>query len=190
MKKKELSGNDQSQGRQWHKAGPADKANGPDSPSPEVPLAYPCGMYDLGRNAGFVNVGTDSDPAAFLVASLDCWWRAEGSRLYPRARRLLISADGGDGNGWHLRLWEWELQRLADQTGLTLTVCHFFATHEQMEQGGSPVVFLPLVELARRTTARLRDGGAADRRDDDGQGLGSDLPFGPPQLPRRTQDHG
>jgi len=90
-----------------------------------VPRAYPYGIYDLGRNAGFVNVGTDHDTGAFAVASIGGWWRAGGRRLYPRAGRLLITADGGGSNGWRLRLWKWELQRLADPTGLTLTVCHF-----------------------------------------------------------------
>ena len=90
-----------------------------------MPRAYPYGIYDLGRNAGFVNVGTDHDTGAFAVASIRGWWRAEGRRLYLRARRLLITADAGGSNGWRLRLWKWELQRLADQTGLTLTVCHF-----------------------------------------------------------------
>ena len=124
-KKKELIGNYQNQGRQWRKRGTADKVNGHDFPSPEVPRAYPYGIYDLGRNAGFVNVGTDHDTGAFAVASIRGWWRAEGHRLYPRTRRLLITADAGGSNGWRLRLWKWELQGLADQTGLTLTVCHF-----------------------------------------------------------------
>ena len=91
----------------------------------KVPRAYPYGIYDLGRNVGFVNVGTDHDTGAFAVASIRGWWRAAGHRLYPRTRRLLITADAGGSNGWRLRLWKWELQGLADQTGLTLTVCHF-----------------------------------------------------------------
>ncbi len=124
-KKKELIGNYQNQGRQWRKAGTAEKVNGHDFPGPEVPRAFPYGIYDLGRNTGFVNVGTDHDTGAFAVASIRGWWRAEGRRLYLPARRLLITADGGGSNGWRLRLWKWELQRLADQTGLALTVCHF-----------------------------------------------------------------
>jgi hypothetical protein len=124
-KKKELIGNYQNQGRQWRKTGMADKVNGHDFPGPEVPRAYPYGIYDLGRNAGFVNVGTDHDTGTFAVASIRGWWRAEGHRLYTRVRQLLITADGGGSNGWRLRLWKWELQGLADQTGLTLAVCHF-----------------------------------------------------------------
>ena len=124
-KKKELIGNYQNKGRKWRKTGTADKVNGHDFPDPEVPRAYPYGIYDMGRNSGFVNVGSDHDTGAFAVASIRGWWRAEGRRLYPRACRLLITADGGGSNGWRLRLWKWELQRLADQTGLMLTVCHF-----------------------------------------------------------------
>lgn len=124
-KKKELIGNYHNQGRQWRKTGTADKVNGHDFPSPDVPRAYPYGIYDLGHNTGFVNVGTDHDTGAFAVASIRGWWRAEGRRLYPGAGRLLITADGGGSNGWRQRLWKWELQRLADQTDLTLAVCHF-----------------------------------------------------------------
>ena len=124
-KKKELIGNYQNQGRQWRKEGTADKVNGHDFPSPDVPRAYPYGIYDLGRNAGFVNVGTDHDTGAFAVASIRGWWRAEGRHLYLRPQQLLITADGGGSNGWRLRLWKWELQRLANQTGLEIAVCHF-----------------------------------------------------------------
>src|SRR6266700_6148272 len=124
-KKKELVGNYANAGQQWRPAKQAPRVQGHDFPSPDVPRAYPYGVYDVGRNTGFVNVGTDHDTSAFAVGSIRGWWRAEGRRLYPRAQRLLITADGGGSNGWRLRLWKWELQRLADQTGLTLTVCHF-----------------------------------------------------------------
>jgi hypothetical protein len=124
-KKKELIGNYYNRGRQWRGKGTAEKVQGHDFPGPEVPRAYPYGIYDLGRNAGFVNVGTDHDTSAFAVASIRGWWRAEGRRLYPGAERLLIPADGGGSNGWRQRLWKWELQRRADQTGRALAVCHF-----------------------------------------------------------------
>ena len=90
-----------------------------------MPRAYPYGVYDLGRNAGFVNVGTDHDTGAFAVASIRGWWRHEGRRLYPKADRILITAEGGGSKGWRLRLWKVELQKLADETGLCLSVCHF-----------------------------------------------------------------
>ncbi len=124
-KKKELVGNFENNGRQWRRAKTPDRVNGHDFPSPSVPRAYPYGIYDLGRNTGFVSVGTDHDTATFAVASIRGWWRREGRRLYPAATRLLITADGGGSNGYRLRLWKWELQGLADQTGLSIIVCHF-----------------------------------------------------------------
>ena len=90
-----------------------------------MPRAFPYGIYDLGRNAGFVNVGTDHDTGEFAVASIRGWWRSEGRRTYPKATTILITADGGGSNGSRLRLWKLELQKLADQTGLTISVCHF-----------------------------------------------------------------
>jgi hypothetical protein len=124
-KKKELIGNYENQGRQWRKSKSPARVNGHDFPDPSVPRAYPYGVYDLARNKGFVNVGTDHDTGAFAVASIRGWWRFEGKRLYPRARRLLITADGGGSNGYRLRVWKLELQKLADATLLSIEVCHF-----------------------------------------------------------------
>jgi len=124
-KKKELIGNYVNAGRGWRPAKQPLKVNSHDFPGPLVPRAYPYGVYDLGQNTGFVNVGTDHDTGAFAVASIRGWWRAEGRRLYPKARRLLITADGGGSNGYRLRQWKLELQRLADDTRLTISVCHF-----------------------------------------------------------------
>ena len=124
-KKKELVGNYENRGRQWRRTKTAARVNGHDFPAPSVPRAYPYGIYDLARNTGFVNVGTDHDTATFAVASIRGWWRHEGRRLYPTATQMLITADGGGSNGYRLRLWKWELQRVADQTGLSIRVCHF-----------------------------------------------------------------
>ena len=124
-KKKELIGNYANAGRQWRPIDTAVRVNGHDFPSPEVPRAYPYGIYDVGRNEGFVNVGTDHDTAAFAAASIRGWWRAEGRRLYPSAREIVITADSGGSNGPRLRLWKLELQGFANETGLTLSVCHF-----------------------------------------------------------------
>src|SRR3990172_4371769 len=124
-KKKELIGNYVNSGQQWLPAKRPVPVNGHDFPNPAVPRAYPYGIYDLGRNAGFVNVGTDHDTGAFAVGSIRGWWRSEGRRLYPRTRQILITADGGGSNGVRLRLWKWELQTFADETGLSLSVCHF-----------------------------------------------------------------
>lgn len=124
-KKKELVGNYANQGKQWLKKGDAPRVNGHDFPDPSIPRAHPYGIYELGRNKGFVNVGTDHDTATFAVASIRVWWRAEGRRAYPKARRVLITADAGGSNGSRLRLWKWELQRLADELRLPISVCHF-----------------------------------------------------------------
>ena len=124
-KKKELVGNYANAGRQWLPAKKPVQVQGHDFPGPDVPRAYPYGVYDIDRNRGFVNVGTDHDTAAFAVASIRGWWRHEGRRLYPGAKDILITADAGGSNGSRLRLWKLELQRLADETGLSITVCHF-----------------------------------------------------------------
>jgi hypothetical protein len=124
-KKKELVGNYDNKGTQWRSKGQPRQVNGHDFPDPDVPRAYPYGIYDLGRNKGFVNVGTDHDTAPFAVASIRGWWRAAGRRLYPGTTRLTITADGGGSNGYRLRLWKIELQKLADQTGLEIAVRHF-----------------------------------------------------------------
>jgi hypothetical protein len=124
-KKKELVGNYDNTGRQWLPGKRPLKVQGHDFPGPDVPRAYPYGIYDIGQNSGFVNIGTDHDTSAFAVASIRGWWRQEGRHLYPNANRILITADGGGSNGSRLRLWKLELQKLADQTGLAISVCHF-----------------------------------------------------------------
>jgi hypothetical protein len=124
-KKKELVGNYDNAGQQWLAGKQPRKVSGHDFPDPEVPRAYPYGIYDLGRNAGFVNLGTDHDTGAFAVASIRGWWRFEGRHLYPGVDQIVITADGGGSNGSRLRLWKLELQYFADETGLSLSICHF-----------------------------------------------------------------
>jgi hypothetical protein len=91
----------------------------------ELGKAIPYGVYDIAQESGFVNVGIDSDTAQFSVASIRAWWQQLGRERYPDATSLTITADCGGSNGNRTRLWKTELQRLADQTGLELTVCHF-----------------------------------------------------------------
>jgi hypothetical protein len=124
-KKKELVGNYANTGQQWLPTKQPRRVKGHDFPSPEVPRAFPYGIYDLGRNSGFVNVGTDHDTGAFAVASIRGWWHYEGRQLYPDTDTLLITADGGGSNGSRLRLWKLELQAFADETDLALSICHF-----------------------------------------------------------------
>ena len=124
-KKKELLGNYKNNGQQWRPTENPVKVNGHDFPSPDVPRAYPYGVYDSGQNTGFVNVGTDHDTGEFAVASIRGWWRCEGRLVYPQVCNLLITADGGGSNGYRLRLWKLSLQCLANETGLSISVCHF-----------------------------------------------------------------
>jgi transposase len=123
-KKRELVGDCKNPGREWHPQGEAEHVRVYDFPIKGLGRATPYGVYDLGRNAGWVNVGIDHNTAAFAVESIRRWWNEVGRAQYPETKRLLISADGGGSNGSQVRLWKWELQHLADETGLTITVCH------------------------------------------------------------------
>jgi hypothetical protein len=124
-KKKELVGNFRNAGREWRPKGEPERVEVHDFMVPENGKAIPYGVYDLTRNAGWVSVGVDHDTAAFAVRTIKRWWQSMGRSAYPRAKSLLINADSGGSNGARVRLWKWELQRLADATGLTITVCHF-----------------------------------------------------------------
>ena len=123
-KKRELVGDFKNPGREWHAQGEAEAVRVYDFPIPSLGRATPYGVYDLGRNAGWVNVGIDHNTAAFAVESIRRWWNEVGRHQYPEAKRLLLSADGGGSNGSRVRLWKWELHQLADETGLSITVCH------------------------------------------------------------------
>jgi hypothetical protein len=124
-KKKELVGNFENAGRSWRPVKEPHRVKVHDFPTPDVPRAYPYGVYDLAHNTGFVSIGTDHDTAAFAVASIRGWWRAEGHALYPRARNLLITADSGGSNGYRLRLWKLKLQEFADEADVIVHVSHF-----------------------------------------------------------------
>jgi hypothetical protein len=91
----------------------------------ELGRVSPYGVYDLAQNEAWVSVGIDHDTAAFAVESIRRWWWSMGQAVYPDATRLLITADAGGSNGYRLRLWKIELQKLADETGLEIAVCHF-----------------------------------------------------------------
>jgi hypothetical protein len=124
-KKKELVGDFKNAGREWRPQGKPRRVRVHDFLLPQKGKAIPYGVYDLSRNQGWVNIGIDHDTAAFAVNSIRRWWRTMGRPAYPKARSLLITADAGGSNGNRTRLWKWELQRLADQTGLSISVCHF-----------------------------------------------------------------
>ena len=124
-KKKELVGNFKNQGAEWQPKGEPEEVRVHDFVLPELGSVRPYGVYDATRNEGWVNVGTDHDTAAFAVASIRGWWQRMGQPAYPEAKELLITADSGGSNSARCRLWKTELQKLADETGLHIGVCHF-----------------------------------------------------------------
>jgi hypothetical protein len=123
-KKKELVGDFKNSGREWRPKGQPEAVRVHDFIIPELGRANPYGVYDLAHNRGWVSVGTDHDTAAFAVSTIRRWWEGMGQSLYPAAKRLLITADGGGSNGSRNRLWKRELQTLADESGLEIEVAH------------------------------------------------------------------
>jgi len=124
-KKKELVGEFYNAGREWRPKGDPETVNVHDFPDKKLGKAIPYGVYDLLNNEGWVSVGIDHDTAEFAVASIRRWWQTMGARRFPRATKLLITADGGGSNSSRNRLWKVVLQDLADELDLVLQVCHF-----------------------------------------------------------------
>ena len=124
-KKKELIGDFKNGGREWQPKGVPEAVRVYDFIDPALGKVAPYGVYDVGANQGWVSVGITHDTAEFAVESIRRWWREMGQPLYPKARRLLITADGGGSNGYRVRLWRVQLQKLADEMQMTVQVCHF-----------------------------------------------------------------
>ena len=124
-KKKELVGLYAQKGAEWRAKGDPRRVRDHDFPDPAGGKAIPYGVYDIGDNSGFVNVGTDHDTAQFAAESVRRWWHAIGASRYPHSRRLLITCDAGGSNGYRIRAWKAELARFAADAGLEITVCHF-----------------------------------------------------------------
>ncbi|MDQ3029911.1 MAG: ISAzo13 family transposase [Actinomycetota bacterium] len=124
-KKKELVGPYKAVGREYEPGGTPVQVNTHDFPDKKLGKAVPYGIYDIAGNEGFVSVGISADTAQFSVASILAWWRHLGKARYPDATRLTINADCGGSNSYRTRLWKTELQGLADETGLSIEVCHF-----------------------------------------------------------------
>lgn len=124
-KKKELVGQFKNGGREWRPQGMAEKVKVHDFVDPDLGRAIPYGVYDLAANSGWVSVGVDHDTSSFAVETIRCWWNSMGSQHYLEAERLLITADGGGSNGARTRLWKVELQKLADELGIPISVSHF-----------------------------------------------------------------
>jgi hypothetical protein len=123
-KKKELMGNYKNNGSEWQQSKEPVQVKVHDFPDPERGKIIPYGVYDLSQNSGWVNVGISHDTAKFAVASIRQWWHIMGEKIYPEANELLITADCGGSNGYRIRLWKSELQKLATETGLTIVVAH------------------------------------------------------------------
>ena len=123
-KKKELIGDFKNAGREWLPEGEPRRVRVHDFLIPRKGKAIPYGVYDLSRDEGWVNIGVDHDTAAFAVNSIRRWWETMGRRTYPKGRTLLITADSGGSNGARTRLWKWELQNLANDSGLKICVRH------------------------------------------------------------------
>ena len=124
-KKSELIGNFKNNGREYHRSGEAPEVKDHDFIDKELGKAIPYGVYDMGDNSGFVNVGIDHDTSVFAVESIRQWWLTMGMERYPDATELLITADGGGSNGYRRKLWKTELAKFAAESGLTIRVCHF-----------------------------------------------------------------
>jgi len=124
-KKKENIGNFKNSGAEYNKKGGATKVLDHDFPIKELGKATPYGVYDIMKNAGFVNVGISSDTAEFAVESIKRWWLEMGRKSYPEADRIYITADSGGSNGFRVRLWKVKLQELSNELGMTLKISHF-----------------------------------------------------------------
>jgi hypothetical protein len=178
-KKKELVGDFKNAGRSWRPKGNPEPVRVHDFLIPEQGKAIPYGVYDLHRNEGWVSVGIDHDTASFAVKAIGRWWNVMGKPGYTDVISLLITADAGGSNGSRLRLWKWELQQLANRTGLTISVCHFppgtskwnkiehrLFSHIAMNWRGTPLVSLAVIVsliAATRTETGLRVRSELDR---------------------------
>ena len=124
-KKKELIGDFKNGGREWQPKGHPEGVRVYDFIDPRLGKVSPYGVYDVAANQGWVSVGITHDTAEFAVESIRRWWREMGQPLYPAAQHLLITADCGGSNGYRVRLWKVELQKLADELAMVIQVCHF-----------------------------------------------------------------
>ncbi len=124
-KKKELIGNFKNGWREYRKKGDPVKVDVHDFPDPKKGKVAPYGIYDIGKNKGWVSVGISNDTAEFAVNTIRSWWYKMGKKDYPKMTKLMITADCGGSNGNKVRLWKWELQKLANELGIEIHVCHF-----------------------------------------------------------------
>ena len=167
-KKLVVVGTKTDKGREWQPKGSPERVDVHDFPDPEIPKAVPYGVYDIGADEGWVEVGSDHDTAAFAVNAVRRWWQTMGEERYPKAERLMITADAGGSNGYRNRLWRVELAKLAQETGLEITVSHcppgtskwikiehrLFSFVAISWRGRPLTSYRTIVELASATTTR------------------------------------
>jgi len=167
-------------GREWQPKGEPERVLVHDFIDPKLGKAIAYGVYDVGQDQGWVNVGIDHDTASFAAQSIRRWWCSMGAPLYPNTRRLLICADGGGSNGYRSRLWKFELQRLATDMDMEISACHLppgtskwnkiehrLFSHITMNWRGRPLVSHDVVVNligATRTTSGLKVAARLDRR--------------------------
>ena len=157
-KKKELVGEFYNAGREWRPAGNPVEVKVHDFPDKKLGKAIPYGVDHLASNEGWVSVGIDHDTAEFAAASICRWWREMGAQRFPRAKKLMITADGGGSNSSRNRLWKVALQGLAERVEPAIVRLSFSSRHQQVEQDRASPVQLYHEELARASTRHLQDG--------------------------------
>jgi hypothetical protein len=167
-KKKELVGEYANGGKEWQPKGDPERAKTHDFIDPEMGKAIPYGVLDVGANEGWVSVGDDADTAAFAANTVRSWWQLMGHDRYPEATTLLICADAGGSNSYRNRLWKVELAKLAAETGLEITVCHYPPGTSKWNKivlsTGFPGVYEVTNEPAPSPVSLVRDGLSASRR--------------------------
>ena len=155
----------------------------------ELGKAIPYGVYDITNNQGWVNVGIDHDTAYFAAASIRRWWDEMGASRFPRARSLLITADGGGSNSSRTRLWKVALQKLADDIGLTLTVCHFPPGTSKWNKIEHRLFSVHHQQLAWQTAGKSSSNRQLDRQHKDNQRFDRQSRIGREQIRNRNRSH-
>ncbi len=188
-KKKELvNGRKANGGREYKPQRQPERVDVHDFPDDEVPKAVPYGVLDLGANQGWVSVGDDHDTAAFAVNAMRRWWQVLGAERYPGARRLLVTADAGGSNSYRNRLWKVEVGRLATETGMEITVCHYPPGTSKWNKVEHRL-FSFITKNWRATLTSYRVMVELDRGDDDQERAEDLRGMGPGLLPRRRESH-
>jgi hypothetical protein len=189
-KKKELvNGRKANAGREYQPKGSPERVDVHDFPDKDKPKALPYGVYDLGANEGWMSVGDDHDTSAFAVNTIRRWWETMGRARYPEATSLMVTADAGGSNGYRNKLWKVELAKLAAESGLEITVCHYPPGTSKWNKNRAQDVQFRDHQLARAAAHLLSGHRAAGRRDHHADGTADPGRMGPGLLPDRYRGH-